>query len=80
MSPSVQAMIDQANRKTAGIRRKQFAKKANDQDHHKNLLQHVDAVMGIYHANPSLRVDNDFRAAMRELETAATLSRKRLEA
>lgn len=79
MNASVQALIDNKNKQTAGVRKRVFAIKANDQQHHENLLKHVDVVMGIFHGTPSLRNDNNFRAAMRELESAAALSRRKLQ-
>lgn len=79
MSSAVQAMIAESNRKTAAVRKQVFAKKANDQQHHLNLFKHCEVLIGIYHNVPSLRNDNNMRAAVRELETAMALSRRRLE-
>ncbi|CAB4211777.1 hypothetical protein UFOVP1419_22 [uncultured Caudovirales phage] len=77
---SVQTLIEQANKKTAASRKQVFAKKANDQQHHAFLLKHADVVLEIYHATPDLmNASNNFRAAMRELETAMTLSRRKLQ-
>lgn len=75
----VQNLIEQANRKSAGTRKQVFAKKASDQQHHDNLFKHCEVVMGIYHSTPSLRNDNNFRASMRELETAMALSKRKLQ-
>ncbi len=76
---TVQQAIERKNRETAAGRRKLFGKKANDQQHHENLLKHCEVVMEIYHKDSSLRNDNNFRAAMRELEASMSLSRKKLQ-
>lgn len=75
----IQSLIAQANRKSATARKQVFAKKASDQQHHENLFKHCEVVMGIYHNTPSLRNDNNFRASMRELETAMALSKRKLQ-
>lgn len=79
MNASSQALIEEANRKSANVRKKIFANKANDQQHHLNLLKHVEVVMDIFHMETTLRNNNNFRAAMRELETAMSLSKRKLQ-
>lgn len=79
MKGSVQALIETANKKSVVARKKVFANKASDQQHHSNLLTRVKEVMDIYHDVPSLRDNNLFRASMRELETAMTLSERKLK-
>ena len=78
---ALQTMIDQANRKTAASRRQVFGKKANDQQHHENLLKHVEVVMDALQSdiNGGLIVSNNLREAIRELKPAMTLSRRRLQ-
>jgi hypothetical protein len=77
---ALQAMIDNANNRTKVSNRRAFARKANDQQHHENLVMHVKVMVGIYHEDirKGLQVDNNLRAAIREMETALALSEKRL--
>lgn len=81
MNTALQTMIDQANRKTAASRRQVFGKKANDQQHHENLLKHVDVVLDALQSDikAGLVVSNNLREAIRELNAATTLSRRRLQ-
>lgn len=78
---TVQQLIEQANNRAKASNRKAFARKASDQQHHENLLKHVEVVVSIYHddVKRGLVVSNNLRAAFRELETALALSRRRLE-
>lgn len=78
---ALQTMIDQANKKTAASRRQVFGKKANDQQHHENLLKHVEVLMDALQADISagMVISNNLREAIRELRPAMTLSRRRLQ-
>jgi hypothetical protein len=72
---SVQAMIDQANRRTAGTRRQVFGKKATDQKVHENLFKTVDIYIDSFRKDPS---SNNTKAAFTEMSLATTLSRRNL--
>ena len=73
---TIQTLIDQANKKTAMSRKQVFAKKASDQQHHLNLFKHVEIFLEAYHLDP---LSNNTKASLRELSTAMSLSKRKLQ-
>lgn len=80
MSTKLQTMIDQANRRTAAGRRKQFLKRSSDGQMLDHLAKNVRVALDLYHDayRSGLDVDNNLRAALREMETALVMAEKRL--
>jgi len=81
MSTQLQTLIDQANRRTAGARRKQFVKRSSEGQMLEHLVKNVRMALDLYHLayRNGLDVDNNLRAALREMETALVMAEKRLE-
>ncbi|MFZ4856171.1 MAG: hypothetical protein ACOYL3_07215 [Desulfuromonadaceae bacterium] len=76
---SIQALIDQANKRTAASRKKVFVKKATDSQFLSNFCAHVDIALDLYRSIPGLMDDHKFRSAMRELESFNVLTKKHLQ-
>jgi len=68
----LQQLIDQANKRTAGDRRKQFAKKSNDQQMLDHLMMSARVAVDAYFAD-----GRDCRAAMQELRSCVVLAERR---
>lgn len=73
---SVQEMIDQKNRETAAARRRDFGRRANDQQHHSQLARCVRIYVDELHKDPD---SNNTRAALREMQSALVLSERKLQ-
>lgn len=67
---------ERKKRENAAAGRRVFAKKANDQQYHQNLLAHAEVAVDAYQRDP---LGSNTRAAMRELFSMMILSRKRLQ-
>lgn len=77
MTSTVQAMIEQANTKTKNSNKQVFAKKASDQQHHLNLFKCVEIFIDAHRLDAT---SSNTKAALRELNTAMALSKRRLQA
>jgi hypothetical protein len=73
---NVQALIIEANAKSAATRKQQFAKRASAEQIHNNLLKCVDIYVESFRNDPA---SSNTRAAFREMVSAATLSRRSLK-
>ncbi len=73
---TVQALIEKANSRVKSSNRQYFAKKATGAQVHENLLKSAEIAVDAYHLDPT---SSNFRAAMRELKSAMTLSRRNLQ-
>lgn len=69
---SVQALIDQANRRTAAERRKQFAKRSSDQQMLDHMTKAARVAVDAYFSN-----GRDCAEAMKELRSFLVLAERR---
>jgi hypothetical protein len=74
---TVQALIEKANSRVKSNNQRVFAKKATGAQVHENLLKSAEIAVDAYYLDPN---SSNFRAAMRELKSAMTLSRRNLQA
>lgn len=72
---SVQALIDQANRKTQAECKRQFERRATDGKVLELMVGHVKNVVEAYRVDPA---SANCKAAMRELEAYTRLAERRL--
>lgn len=80
MITQVQALIDQANKRSAASRRQLFAKRSSDLQMLEHQTKSARVVLDAFHVDrgKGMMVSNNLKAAMRELETFVCLAEKRL--
>jgi hypothetical protein len=79
MGPTVQTMIEQANKRNASANKRVFAKKSSDTQLLDHLTKTCRVALDRWGKNAIFVMDRDFKEAMRELLGVVALAEKRFK-